>query len=78
MTCIYIYIMRNWTRYAMLLELVRVVDGGFAKQMVSVIVDVLVNKAGLTEKMICERFISMGSDGVSIFQGARYGVVRQL
>jgi hypothetical protein len=62
----------------MLLELVRVVDGGFAKQMVSVIVDVLVNKAGLTEKMICERFISMGSDGVSIFQGARYGVVRQL
>ena len=46
--------------------------------MVLAIVDVHVNKARLIKKTICERFISMGSDGMSIFQGAQYGVVRQL
>jgi hypothetical protein len=78
MICVHIYVMNNWTREVILLELARVQDGGCAKSMVEIICSALLKQGGLTREEICQKFISIGTDGASVFQGARAGVVRQL
>jgi hypothetical protein len=70
--------MNNWTKEVILLELARVQDGGCAKSMVEIICSALLKQGRLTREEICQKFISIGTDGASVFQGARAGVVRQL
>ena len=51
----------------MLLELAHIVDGGCANDMVAIVLNALVNVARQTRKGISKKFISIGSDGTSVF-----------
>lgn len=52
-----------------MLSLQRVVDGGSANNMTTVIVDALKARGGLTCQEIADKVICFGADGANVFQG---------
>ena len=71
--CIHIYTEERWGQVPMLLSLERVVDTT-AKNMMTVLVQAMMVKGGLTRQEIAEKLIMLGADGASVFQGTRTGV----
>jgi len=74
---IHIYTMKDWIRQPYLLALKCCVDGGSANNMREAVVNAMTDGGALSRKDIAQKFVSFGTDGISVFQGPRTGVTRQ-
>jgi len=70
--------MKDWIQQPYLLALKCCVDGGSANNMKEVVVNALTGEGALSRKDIAEKFVSIGANGVSVFQGPKTGVTQQL
>jgi UDP-N-acetyl-D-mannosaminuronic acid transferase (WecB/TagA/CpsF family) len=68
------YVVIDWKRTHVLLTLERVIEGGTTDNLTVVIVNAARAYGALTEQKIREMLITFGADGVSTFQGAKFGV----
>jgi len=75
---IHAYIVENWQWTPLLLCLQRVVDGATFDKLKRILVDAMVLFCDLDEDNIASKLITFGVDEVSIFQGAKIGMIFQL
>jgi len=75
--CIHAYV-DNFVRIPHLISLQRLVDGGGADSLISIIMKVLLSIGDLTFDQISRRLISFGADGINTFQGICSGVTMQI
>jgi hypothetical protein len=64
---IYVYVMKNWMRIPMMINLQRIVDGSNANKFNVVIMEVLQNGGGLTLDVIAQRLLCLGAGGINTF-----------
>jgi hypothetical protein len=75
---LHVYACQSWKRVPILLSLQRMVDGGGTDAVREMITSSLKFHGGLLESQIAKKLVSVGTDGVSTFQGSRNGVMVQL
>lgn len=75
---VHAYIVKNWVRVPYLVGLKHLVDGATSDNLTVEIVKCIESGGGLDLDSIASKLLCFGADGVSAFQGAHTGVVRQL
>ena len=77
--CLHVYVMQNWSRKSLLLTLQKLdSDGYIADSLLAVITGILAHHGKMEPDEIAAKLICFGADGVSLFQGYRNGVSKQL
>jgi len=72
------YVVENWKRQPILLNLERVVDKGTSNNLTADIVRSFTNLGGLLVVDVANKVVCFGVDSVTIFQGLKIGVTIQL
>ncbi len=72
------YVVENWRRQPILLNLERVVDEGTSNNLIATIVHSFTNLGGLLVVDVVNKVVCFGVDNVTIFQGLKTGVIIQL
>jgi hypothetical protein len=60
------------------LQIIRVVDGLSSNNLTKVIMNALLASGGLSKEQLSRKLLCFGVDGVSIFQGAKIGVTKNI
>jgi len=63
-----------WKQILILLNLQQMVDGGSFDNLTFLIMQSLTNYGGYNEINIANKLVCFGTNGVTIFQGLKYGV----
>ncbi len=72
------YVVDNWHRVPILLNLEKILDGGMFDNLIVVIIHSLVIFGGMLETNIANKVLCFGVDNVIVFQGLKTGVIVQL
>ncbi len=75
---IHVYIVENWHRVPILLNLERIVNGGTSNNLIYVIIHSLAIFRGMLKTDIINKVVYFGVNSVTIFQGLKIGVAVQL
>ncbi len=75
---IHAYLMQYWVKIPMLISLQKVVDGIGVVNLIVVIMEALQKAKGLSSKFVVQKPLCFGDDGVSIFQGTKTWVIKQI
>jgi hypothetical protein len=75
---VHVYLITDWKHNPILLTLEEFVNGGIVNNLTKVIVDSVLQYGGLSKFDLASKLINFGANGVSIFQGAKSGVITQL
>ena len=77
--CLHVYVMQNWSRKPLLLTLQKLDSDGYtAISLLAVITGILAHHGKTEPDEIVAKLICFGADGVSLFQGCRNGVSKEL
>ena len=75
---IHAYVLVDWERVLLLLSLERLTKGSTAAYIAKVIVNVVVRDGGMSAKEMHDKFVCFGSDGTSMLQGKKNGILVQI
>ncbi len=75
---IHVYVLEEWKRVSILLNLQGVVDEVAFNNSTSLIVKILMEFGGLNEKDLANKLVCFGANGVIVFQGVKNGVIAQI
>ncbi len=72
---IHVYVVKEWKKVSIMLNLQRVVDGATFDNLTSLIVKSLMEFGGLSETNLANKLVCFGVDGIIIFQGVKNGLI---
>jgi hypothetical protein len=75
---IHVYIVENWHRVPIFLNLERIVHGGTSDNLTSIIIRSLVIFGGMLETNITNKIVCFGANSVIVFQSLKSDVTIQL
>jgi hypothetical protein len=73
-----VYVVDNWHKVPILLNLENIVDGGMFNNLTIVIIHFLAIFGGMSKIDIANKVVCFGDDGVIVFQGLKISVIVQL
>jgi hypothetical protein len=75
---VHAYVVENWRKQPILLNLERVVDGNTSNNLIVIIICFLTNLGGLLVVDVANTVVCFGANGVIVFQGLKTCVTFQL
>ena len=75
---IHIYLWIGFSRVSVLLGLFHLVEGNGASALKEAIITCISCHGGLSENVVAKKMVSLGADGVLVFQGSKTSVTMQL